>query len=91
MPLFQNESKCGNLSYENEFCIQFHFHANQSHSHKNGFAIRLALRQRHKGSRKRPIEFVHTLEDHSSDFFFLENVLHWQKFRVTLALARFHV
>ena len=35
-----------NLSYENEFCVQFHFHANQSHFHKNGFALRLALKQR---------------------------------------------
>ena len=26
MLLFQNESK-----YENEFCLQFHFHVNQSH------------------------------------------------------------
>ena len=25
-----------NVSYENEFCMQFHFHANQSHFHKNG-------------------------------------------------------
>ena len=41
-----------NLSYENEFCTQFHFHANQSHFHKNGFALRLALKQRHKGTRK---------------------------------------
>ena len=44
-----------NLSYENEFCMQFHFHANQSHSHKNSFALRLALKQRHKGTRKWPI------------------------------------
>ena len=51
-----------NLSYENEFCMQFHFHANQSHFHanqshfqKNGFALRLALKQRHKGTRKWPI------------------------------------
>ena len=49
--LFQNESKC-----ENEFCMQFHFHANQSHFHKNGFARRLALKQRHKGTRKWPIQ-----------------------------------
>ena len=53
----------GNLSYENEFCMQFHFHANQSHFHKNGFALRLALsivnstalKQRLKGTRKWPI------------------------------------
>ena len=36
--------------------MQFHFHANQSHFHKNGFALRLALKQRHKGTRKWPIE-----------------------------------
>ena len=46
-----------NLSYENEFCMQFDFHANQSHFHKNGFALRLALKQRHKGTRKWPIDF----------------------------------
>ena len=44
-----------NLSYEDEFCMQFHSHANQSHFHKNGFALRLALKQRHKGTRKWPI------------------------------------
>ena len=43
------------LSYENEFCIEFHFHAYQSHFHENGFALGLALKQRHKGTRKRPI------------------------------------
>ena len=47
LPLFQNESKCKNLSYENEFGTKFHFHTNQSHFHKNGFALRLALKQRH--------------------------------------------
>ena len=35
--------------------MQFHFHANQSHFHKNGFALRLALKQRYKGTRKWPI------------------------------------
>ena len=50
VPLFQDE----NLSYENEFCMQFHFHANQSHFHKNGFVLRLALKKRHKRTRKRP-------------------------------------
>ena len=58
MPLFQNEIKNENLSYENEFCMQFHFHANQSHFHKNGFALRLALRQKHKGTRKWPIRIT---------------------------------
>ena len=32
--------------------MQFHFHANQSHFHKNCFALRLAMKQRHKGTRK---------------------------------------
>ena len=45
-----------NLSYENEFCMLFHFHANQSHFHKNGFALRLALKQRRKGTRKLSIK-----------------------------------
>ena len=45
-----------NLSYENEFRMQFHFHANQSHFHKNGFALRLVLKQRHKRTRKWPID-----------------------------------
>ena len=43
-----------NLSYENEFCMKFHFHAN--HFHKNGFALRLDLKQRHKG--KWPIKLI---------------------------------
>ena len=50
-----------NLSYENEFCMQFNFYANQSHFHKNGFALRLALKHRHKGTRKWPIVFCSTL------------------------------
>ena len=33
----------------------FHFHANQSHFHKNGFALRLTLEKRHKRTRKWPI------------------------------------
>ena len=38
-----------NLSYENEFYMKFHFHTND-------FALRLALKQRHKGTRKWPIQ-----------------------------------
>ena len=34
--------------------MQFHFHAHQNHVHKNGFAVRLALKQRHKGTQKWP-------------------------------------
>ena len=51
MPLFQDECKC-------ETYMQFHFHANQSHFQKNGFALRLALKQRHKGTRKWPIQRI---------------------------------
>ena len=47
-----------NLSYENVFCMQFHFNANQSHFHENGAALRLALKQRHKGTRKWPIMYI---------------------------------
>ena len=36
--------------------MQFHFHANQSHFHKKGFALSLALKQRHKGTQKWPID-----------------------------------
>ena len=35
--------------------MQFYFHANQSCFHKNGFALRLALKQRYKRTRKWPI------------------------------------
>ena len=35
--------------------MQVYFHANQSHFHKNGFVLRLLLKQRHKGTRKWPI------------------------------------
>ena len=38
--------------------MQFHFHANQSHFHKNGFALRLGLKQRLKGTRKWPIIYI---------------------------------
>ena len=47
-----------NFSYENEFYMQFHFHANQTHFHKNCFAVRLALKQRHKRTRKWPIQYT---------------------------------
>ena len=63
------------------FCMQFHFHANQSHFHKNGFALRLVLKQRHKGTRKWPMQLrlltvctciLHWHTDrHLKDFFVL--------------------
>ena len=51
--------------------MQFHFHANQSHNfHKNGFALRLALKQRHKGTRKWPIAIAcfHDLRQNNCKF-----------------------
>ena len=45
-----------NLSHESEFCMQFHFHTNQSHFHENCFALRFTLKQSHKGTRKWLIE-----------------------------------
>ena len=44
------------LSYKNDLCMKFHFNANQSHFHINGFALRLDLKQRHKG--KWPIKLI---------------------------------
>ena len=35
--------------------MQFCFHVDQSHFQQNGFRLRLALKQRHKGTRKWPI------------------------------------
>ena len=43
--------------------MQFHFHANQSHFHLKGFTLRLALKQRQKGTRKWPIGLDEKLED----------------------------
>ena len=34
--------------------MQLHFHANQSQFHKNGFALRLDLKHKHKETRKWP-------------------------------------
>ena len=38
--------------------MQFHFQASQSHFHMKGFALTLALKQRHKGTLKWPIYFL---------------------------------
>ena len=35
-----------NLSYENEFRLQVHFHANQTYLHNKGFARRFVLKHR---------------------------------------------
>ena len=46
-----------NLSYENEFCMQSYFmQINAIFMDKNGFTLRLSLKQRHQGTWKWPIE-----------------------------------
>ena len=45
-----------NHSYENEFDLHENETACRTHFQKNGFALRLALKQRHKGTRKWPID-----------------------------------
>ena len=57
--------------------MQFHFHANQSHFHKNSFALRLTLKQRHKGTRKWPILLMFFAFPFSPFLFFL---LQWLTF-----------
>ena len=47
-----------NHLYVNTFRLQVHFHATKTHFHKNGFELRLVLKQRHKGTRKCPYPIV---------------------------------
>jgi len=47
-----------NHSYESEFRLQVHFHADQTYFHKKRFARRLVLKRRHKVTRKWPILHV---------------------------------
>ena len=58
VPLSQKESKC-----KNDLCVLFHLHADQSSFHKNGFVLRLALKERHKGTRKFPFRIACDLYD----------------------------
>ena len=62
--------------------MRYHFQANQSHFHTSGFALRLALKQRHKGIRKWLIKdkhmvkmkmkmFLHGCSDHQDQLFCL--------------------
>ena len=44
-----------NLSYENDFDLHENETACRTHFHMKGFALRLALKQRYKGTRKLPI------------------------------------
>ena len=44
-----------NHSYENDFDLHENETACRTHFHKKGFALRLVLKQRHKGTRKWPV------------------------------------
>ena len=55
VPLFQSESKCQTFHMKMSSACSFFF-MQTSHFHKNGFALRLALKQRYKGTRKLPIK-----------------------------------
>ena len=46
-----------NHSYENDFDLHENELACRTHFHMKGFALRLALKQRHKKTRKWPIAF----------------------------------
>ena len=52
LPLLKSESQCGTILVK----MTLHLHENQTacrtHFHKNGFALRLVLKQRHKRTRK---------------------------------------
>ena len=54
LPLFQNESKCKTFHMKMNSACSFIF-MQISHFHKNGSALRLALKQRPKGTQKWPI------------------------------------
>ena len=60
VPLFQNESKSEMLHMKMSSACSFIF-MQISHFHKNGFTLRLALKQRQKRTRKWPIT-LHKIE-----------------------------
>ena len=51
-PLSQNESSCKNFSYENEFHLHENELVDETHFHKSGFVLRLALTQWQTRTRK---------------------------------------
>ena len=62
MPLFQNEYKCEIFHMKMSSACSFIL-IQISQFHNNGFALRLALKQRHKGTRKWPFSFQHSNEN----------------------------
>ena len=63
VPLFQNEFKCETFLMKISSACSFYFHANQSHFHKNGFELRLALKQRHERTGKWSTAMAHRQPD----------------------------
>ena len=59
-----------NHSYENDFDLRENETARRTHCHKKGFALRLVLKQRHKGTQKWPIEFCLHVYLHANHTFF---------------------
>ena len=55
VPLFQSESKCETILMKMTFDLHENETGCRTHFHKNGFALRLVLKQRHKRTRKWPI------------------------------------
>ena len=47
-----------NHSYENDFDVHENETACRTHFHKKGFALRLVLKERDKGTRKWPIKSI---------------------------------
>ena len=58
VPLFQNESKCETFHMKMSSACSFISMQIKVISRNNGFALRLALKQRHKGTRKWPIVLI---------------------------------
>ena len=58
MPLFQSESKCETIVMKMTLILHENETSCRAHFHKKGFALRLALKQRHKRTRKWPINFI---------------------------------
>ena len=52
-----------NHSYENDFDLHEKETACRTHFHMKGFALRLALKERHKRTRKWPIDPFHVREN----------------------------
>ena len=66
-----------NHSYENDFDLHENETTCRTHFHKNGFALRLALKQRHKGTRKWPILFAFLNSMHKVYFRFHINKMYF--------------